>query len=393
MRLGRQLAQQPRLAAAGLTRQHHDDGRARARPSPGGPQLRERLAPAHQRRSLGAQQRAGQRKSARLEPSDAGINAQLLGQRARLGRGRHAEPLPQRHTERLISGDRGGTVPTPRQAPHQHAGRVLRQRIQLEPAARVADRRLTITARLGGVTKRHQQLLDAITMQPALLEHPIVVQVGQQLAVPELERIVKAPLGDQTLGLPQIHPDLRALNNAHAVTPGDDVSGARPELAPQLRQRGPQARPSTGIKHIGPEHSSHPRTRMQTGVKRKPRKQRTRPPTRDRRQPAPAQLHTKVTDETDAQHLTGSLLAAVAPNTALRPACARTRGWQISVGPLARDVRGGTLLLRAARLLRIGLDRGATGDGRRVADRPAKALAHAAGELRHPGVHAARPVR
>jgi hypothetical protein len=62
---------------------------------------------------------------------------------------------------------------------------------------------------------------------------------------------------------------------------------------------------------------------VQTRVIGKPRKQRPHPATPDRLELSLAELDTKLTDESDAQHLAASLLAAVAPNPALDPACAR----------------------------------------------------------------------
>ena len=181
-------------------------------------------------------------------------------------------------------------------------------------------------------------------MQPPLLKHPIVVQVGKQLAVPQLERVAEAPLDSQALGLPQVHRDLRALGEAHAIALPDDVFGARlAELAPERGQRGPQTGPSTGVEHIGPEHRSHARPRVQTRVIGKPREQRTRPATRDRLELSPAKLDTKLTDESDPQHPAASLLAAVAPNPALDPA-SDSEGWRNLGRMLARGVRGGVCL-------------------------------------------------
>ena len=156
--LARQLDQQARLAAAGLAGEHHDPRRARARPPPRGAQRRELLAPADERRVLAARERARQRQGPRVHARGPAVGAQLLDQRARLGRRRHAEVAPQRRAERLVGRDRRRAVPAPRQPPHQHPGGVLGHRIELEPAARVADRRLQVAGLLGRLAEDHQQL-------------------------------------------------------------------------------------------------------------------------------------------------------------------------------------------------------------------------------------------
>ena len=293
--LAPELGQQARLARAGLAGDHHHGRGAGARPPPRGSKRGERVAPPHQGAVLGAGERVRQRRGAAV-----GLpGAQLLEQRARAGRGRHPEVAPQRGAQVLVDRHRGRAVAGGGQPPHQHAGRLLRSLIELEPAARVAERRLMIAGALGGVAGGGQQLEHAVAVHAALLEHPVVVEVAQQVAVDERKRLLEPPLGGQSLCLEHVDPDVR---DAHAAAVGDDVPLGLPELTAQGGERGPQARAGAVLEDLGPEHGRHPRPRMQPGVVGEPGEQRPRAAARDRPEtPAPG-VDLELADEADAQH-------------------------------------------------------------------------------------------
>ena len=63
------------------------------------------------------------------------------------------------------------------------------------------ERRVAIARALGGVPGGGQQLDDAVAMHAALLEHPVVVEVAQQLAVGQCERFLEPPLSGKPAGL------------------------------------------------------------------------------------------------------------------------------------------------------------------------------------------------
>jgi Transposase len=115
-----------------------------------------------------------------------------------------------------------------------------------ERVVRVAPK-LMAGARRGQRERGKSDPIDALAVARAALREGIASLPQARLAgrplAQELERLAETPLGGQTLSLPQVHPQLRALDDAHAIALADDVSGARrAELPPQRGQRGPQAR-------------------------------------------------------------------------------------------------------------------------------------------------------
>ena len=318
--LAPELGQQTRLPRAGLAGDHHHSRGAGARPPPRGAKRGERVAPPHQGAVLGAGERVRQRRRAAV-----GLpGAELLEQRARVGRGRHPEVAPQRRAQVLVDRHRGRTVAAGRQPPHQHAGRLLRSRIELEPAARVAERRLLIA---GGVAGGGQQLEHAVAVHAALIEHPVVVEIPQQVAIDERERLLEPSLGSQPLRLEHVDPDVR---DAHPTAVGDDVPLGLPELTAQGGERGPQARAGAVLEDLGPEHGRHPRAWMQARVIRQPGDQRARAAARDRLERPASDIDAKLADQTDVQHADGNVLAARVPRDELR------------LGGVAARRRGGT---------------------------------------------------
>jgi hypothetical protein len=220
----RQLDQQARLPAPRRAGQHHDRGGARARAPPRGGQGGELIAAADERRMFGPREGVRQRERTSVDARCPRLGAQPLDQRARLRRRRHAELAPQRRAERPVGGDRRRGVAAPRQPPHQNADRVLGDRIQLQPAARMANCRVDVAGLLGGSAERGQQVADPVAVRAPLLEHPVVVEVRQQLALRELQRLVPTTLPGEAADLARVDPDVGAVLDPHPVAAGDDLA-------------------------------------------------------------------------------------------------------------------------------------------------------------------------
>ena len=301
--LARERGEQAGLAAARLAGHHDDAGCPGARPLPRGAQRRELRVPAHERRVVAAGERRRQRLRARRLRARPRRRAQRLDQRARLGRWRHAIVAPQGRAQRFVDGDGRRTVTGTRQALHERACRLLGCGLELEPAARMASRGLEVAGRLGRSAQAVQDRRHAVAMQRPLLQHPVVVQVAQEIAVAQLQRTLQVAFREQSLGLPDVDPDGRPVLDAHAVATGVDESGGLVAGLPaQRRQCRPQACPGTALEHVRPEDRRDPGARMQPRVVGQPGQERARARARDRIEGALAGVQPELADEAHPQH-------------------------------------------------------------------------------------------
>ena len=297
--LGRQLGEQARLAGAGLTLDgRHGRGTGASR-APGGQQPRKRLGAADQRGVRTVREGGWQGQVERGRPV---LGSQPGRELAGIGRRRHAEFAAQRPGERLVRGNRGGGVAPGGEPPHQDAGGVLGERVELEPAARVRHRGVVVPARLGLLAERGEQAANPIAVIVPRLEHPVVVEVGEQRSVAaQLDGLRPAALPREPVDLTHVDPEAGTVE-AHALAIGGEVVARLAELAPQGRERRAQARARAAVEHVGPEHRGHARARVPSRVESEPSEQGARPSTRDRVQRPALDLDAKLTLETDAQH-------------------------------------------------------------------------------------------
>ena len=172
--------------------------RAGARPAPGGPEHGERLVPAHERRLRAVGERLRQRQRSRVRPRVALLLAKPLRERARLARRRHAQLALEAGAEGLVGGHGRRPVPAQSQPSHQHPRAVLGHGIELEPPARVGHGGVQVAGRLGRLAERREQLAGALALRPARLEHPVVVEVHEQVGSGQLERVGVLRVSTQT---------------------------------------------------------------------------------------------------------------------------------------------------------------------------------------------------
>ena len=126
---------------------------------------------------------------------------------------------------------------------------------------------------LGFARQRLEGRDRSLTVSVARLEHPFIVEVGQQCAFAERERLSAAPFGAEAFGLEHVDPG--AVREADAVARRHERLGA--ERPPQCPERAAEARARTLVEHVGPEARRHGGPRVQARVERQPAEQRPRP--------------------------------------------------------------------------------------------------------------------
>ena len=194
-------------------------------------------------------------------------------------------------------------------SPARASRRIRARGASSEAGSRSSRRRACWTAALaspgplGRVAERREEVTDPVAVRLALLEHPVVVEVGQEVAVGERQGLVRPAFGDETPDLPNVNPDVGAVLDADAVAAGDDVAGGvRPHAPSQRRQGGPEAGPRAGLEHVGPEDRRDTRAWVQPGVVGQPRQQRPCPAAGGGVEPLPVELEAELADEAYAQH-------------------------------------------------------------------------------------------
>ncbi len=179
-----------------------------------------------------------------------------------------------------------------------------------------------------------QEIRYAIAVRVPLLEHPVVVQVREQVVVADGQRRIKIATGEQEVELSNVDPDIRAVLDADSIAASHDKSGGlRAELSAQRRQGGSQAGSCAAFEHLGPEHGGHPAARVQPRVGGQPRQERPRSPARDRLEPTPVRVEAKLAHKVDAEHLPPKLLGS---RLSLRPS-----GYEPDRAVLALDGQSG----------------------------------------------------
>ena len=132
--------------------------------------------------------------------------AQRLGQLTRRLRRRDPQLVAQSLGQALIRPDRTGAVPTGGEPPHQHSLRLLCERIQRDPPARVADRCRQVPSRFNAVGEAAKHAGQAIPVLVAPLVDPVVVEPGQYVAPAKLDSVAEPVLIDAALKFGDVGP-------------------------------------------------------------------------------------------------------------------------------------------------------------------------------------------
>ena len=107
-------------------------------------------------------------------------------------------------------------------------------------------------------------------MLVASLVDPVVVEVLEQIAVRELERVLEPALSDDPLELAYVGPDLIGAGERDCVAGGQQVAvGVGAQRATQSRQGAAQARARALVEHVGPEARRELAARVRTPLQGK----------------------------------------------------------------------------------------------------------------------------
>ena len=152
----------------------------------------------------------------------------------------------------------------------------LRERLERGLAPGQLDRPPDVAGVLGFPRQRLERSDGALAMRVARLEHPLVVEPGEQRALAERERLLAATLGAEPFRLEHVHPG--AVGEPDAVAGRHERVGA--ERSPERPERAAQARAGALVEHVGPEARRDCCPRVATRVEREPAQQGARPPGR-----------------------------------------------------------------------------------------------------------------
>ena len=86
------------------------------------------------------------------------------------------------------------------------------------------DGRLGVAGLLGRLAQRREQLGDPVPVGLALLQHPVVVEVGEEILSAQRQRVVASARGGEAVDLADVDPDALAVLDADAVAAGQDAA-------------------------------------------------------------------------------------------------------------------------------------------------------------------------
>jgi hypothetical protein len=320
-----------RLADAGLAGNGHHRRVAGAGLAPGLTQMCERIVAADKRRGVCAGQGRGQRRGPRRAGRARRVPLDLVDERPRL-RGRlDSEVAHEGRSQRPIRRHGAGAVAGARESQDEVARGVLRQRVERHVLAAVPHCEAQIAGLLGRCSQRREHLAHALAMPVALLEHPVVVEVAQQLAAAELQCLRATAERDEAGELARVDPDAGRVLDPDSLAVGRNTArGDLAELVAQGGQRRAQARPRALLEDLGPELRSDPAARMKTRTEREPREQCPRPAARDALQDPPVEFDGQLSQQADPQHRCqprGHRAGTTRAGAQMAPATAGTMFW------------------------------------------------------------------
>jgi hypothetical protein len=127
---------------------------------------------------------------------------------------------------------------------------------------------LQVAGRLGRRRGHAKTICNSAPQLIALLEHPVVVEAGQQLGGTAIQRRLQVAGYQQPLDLIHVRPNLGSQRNATIARGDQHCRGRLPERGTHLRQRCAQAHPRTVLTHVGPQASGQLAAAVHTPVDR-----------------------------------------------------------------------------------------------------------------------------
>ncbi len=131
---------------------------------------------------------------------------------------------------------------------------LLGERIEYDLAACERHGGREVPGGLGGAGQLLQQSHHVRTVLIAVLMHPVFIEVREQIAADEIERVLQLALREQPLELADVSPDVIGAGERDSLACGDQVAiGVDPQRAAQGRERAAQTGAGALVEHIGPE--------------------------------------------------------------------------------------------------------------------------------------------
>ncbi len=166
------------------------------------------------------------------------VRAKRLRNASRLLRRPHAQGLQEPRPKLRERCQRRGAIARCREAPHQRAVSLLRERLERGGAPRQIGGPAQVARCLRGRGELLEHGRRAGAVLVAGFERPLVLEPRQELAVGERKRLLELPGRAQPLGLAHVDPD--AVAQTDAVAGGDEHPvGLLAELPPQRPERAP----------------------------------------------------------------------------------------------------------------------------------------------------------
>ena len=151
---------------------------------------------------------------------------------------------------------------------HEIARRRLVQRVELQASRRVRDRQLRGRGLLGA--RRARIALSRDRLAVALLQHPVLVEVGEQRAAVQRRGRLQGTAVDEGVELLEVGAQCSATRSRPATSASAPSGAERPAQRPRrAAQRGPGAR----VQHVGPEARGEGTAWVLAGMQREPGEQ------------------------------------------------------------------------------------------------------------------------
>ena len=256
-----ELGRQAGLADARLAGDERQPSRPVARLRPCRRERPERVVAPHERGDraraqaslrlvVGRAQRGGRRR------------AQLGGELAGRRRGRGAELAREAFAQPGEDPERGAGVAGLGERAHERAMRLLAERVELRAPA---SERQHLAGVLRGVRRPGQQRVERDRMRVAGLQHPVVLQAGEELTAADRERGVE--VARRRGGVEHPHVDLDRPPEADRVACGDEIVADGGAQAPC---RLAEALAGAVVEDVGPQPARERLAGVQAGMQGEP---------------------------------------------------------------------------------------------------------------------------
>ena len=158
---------------------------------------------------------------------------------------------------------------------------LLGERVERDLAPSESDRRCEAPRSFRAGSHSLEQRHHPGAVLVASLVDPVFVEVLEQIAPRQLERILEPAIREQLLELAYVGPHLIRAGEGHCVAGRQQVAvGVGAQRTTQSGQGAAQARARALIEHVGPEALRELAARVRAPLQRKHAEQRARPPAR-----------------------------------------------------------------------------------------------------------------